>query len=98
MSLTVVDRAVAAAVRRAVAFGALALVIALVGAWFVARQLARPIQRLAANAAKIASGRLAHRATVDGRDELGALARAFNDMASDLEASFGKLRRTNAAF
>jgi adenylate cyclase len=98
MSLTVVDRAVAAAVRKAVTFGGIALVLALIGAWFVARQLARPIQRLAADAAQIASGYLSHRATVDRRDELGALAKAFNDMATDLEASFGKLRKTNAAF
>jgi adenylate cyclase len=98
MSLTVVDRAVAAAVRKAVTFGGIALALALLGAWFVARQLARPIQRLAADAAQIASGYLSHRATVDRRDELGALARAFNDMATDLEASFGKLRKTSAAF
>ncbi|HET7505612.1 MAG TPA: adenylate/guanylate cyclase domain-containing protein [Kofleriaceae bacterium] len=98
MSLTVVDHAVAAAVRRALAFGAIALVLALIGAFVVARRLARPIERLAADAAQIASGYLSHRATVDRRDELGALARAFNDMAADLEASFGKLRRTSRAF
>jgi adenylate cyclase len=98
MSLAVLDRAVAAAVRKAITFGGIALLLALVGAFFVARQLSRPIQGLATDAATIASGFLSHRATVERRDELGALAKAFNDMAADLEASFGKLRKTNAAF
>ncbi len=98
ISLAIVHRAVANAVRKAVTFGGLALVIALIGAFFVARQLSRPIQRLAADAHTIQSGHLSHRATVDRRDELGALAKAFNDMAGDLEKSFGKLRKTNAAF
>src|SRR6185436_20136774 len=41
---------------------------------------------------------LSHRATIERRDEIGALAEAFNEMTSDLEASFGKLRRTADAF
>jgi len=98
ISLSVVHRAFATALRKAIMFGGIALLIALFGTFFVARQLSRPIQRLASDAHTIQSGQLSHRATVDRRDELGELATAFNDMAGDLEQSFGKLRRTNAAF
>ena len=98
MSLAILDRAVAAAVRKAITFGGLALVLALLGAFVVARRLSRPIQLLANDAQTIAAGHLSHRSSIRRRDELGALAKAFNEMATDLEASFGKLRRTNATF
>jgi adenylate cyclase len=54
--------------------------------------------RLADDASMIASGNLAHRADVDRTDEIGALAGAFNEMTSDLEGSFGRLRETLASF
>jgi len=98
VSLAAVDLAVRAAVTKALVIAGLSLLLALVGALIVARRLSRPIRRLAADAAKIASGDLAHRAKVDRADELGALATAFNDMSSDLEESFGKLNQTLESF
>ncbi len=98
LSLTAVDQAVRAAVIKALLIAGLSLLLALSGALLIARRLSRPIQRLAMDAAKIASGDLAHRAKVDRADEIGVLAQAFNNMSSDLEDSFGKLNETLASF
>ncbi len=98
VSLAAVDRAVAAAVRKALFIGALALIAGLLGAIVLARRLTRPVKRLAADAAKIAAGDLAHRAHIDRADEIGQLAEAFNDMTVALEGSFGRLRKTLTSF
>ncbi len=98
VSLAAVDRAVAAAVKKALFIGALALVAGLLGAILLARRLTRPVTRLAADAAKIAAGDLTHRARVDRADEIGQLADAFNDMTIALEGSFGRLRKTLTSF
>ena len=98
LSLASVEAQVAAAMRQAIAVGVIALVLALGGAFWVARRMSRPIEQLAADAERIATGNLSHRVTIQRRDEIGALAAAFNEMTQDLEASFGKLRRTADAF
>ncbi|MBK9036373.1 MAG: HAMP domain-containing protein [Myxococcales bacterium] len=98
VSLAAVDRAVAAAVRKALLIGALALLLGVAGAIVLARRLARPVRLLAADAAKIAAGDLAHRARVTRADEIGQLADGFNDMARALEGSFGRLRKTLTSF
>jgi class 3 adenylate cyclase len=98
ISLASVDRAAARARRTALLIGALSLLVGLVGSWLLARRLVRPIRRLGASAAQIASGDLAHRASIDRADEIGELAGNFNEMTTALEASFGQLRRTLATF
>lgn len=57
----------------------------------LARALARPIARLAEGARELARGHLAHRITLKRRDELGDLARAFNDMGHALEQAHREL-------
>ncbi|HEY4180442.1 MAG TPA: adenylate/guanylate cyclase domain-containing protein [Kofleriaceae bacterium] len=98
ITLSAVDEAVRAVYFKAVTIGALALLLGLLGAWFVARRLSRPIRHLAADAAKIAGGNLAHRVDISRRDEIGALATAFNNMTIDLEDSFGRLHQTVRSF
>jgi class 3 adenylate cyclase len=98
ISLASVDRAVRAAELAALGIGVLSLLVGLAGAWVLARRMVRPIRRLGASAAKIASGDLAHRAAVDRADEIGELAGNFNEMTIALEASFGQLRRTLTTF
>ena len=98
VSLAAVERAANAAIRKALAIGALALVLGLLGAFAVARRLTRPVRYLAADTAKIAAGDLSHRARVNRNDEIGDLADSFNDMTAALEGSFGRLRKTLASF
>lgn len=53
----------------------------------VANPIIRPIQRLTEVTKKLASGDLSQRAVIDSKDEVGALATAFNRMAKDLANS-----------
>ncbi|PTL84815.1 ATP-binding protein [Vitiosangium sp. GDMCC 1.1324] len=57
----------------------------------LARAMARPIARLAEGARELARGNLGHRLTLKRRDELGDLARAFNDMGHALEVAHREL-------
>jgi len=64
--------------------GIVALALAAIVAIVLARRLARPIERLADGAARIADGDLEARVPVDGPAELRALAEAYNRMAERL--------------
>jgi signal transduction histidine kinase len=74
-------------------FGVLGLTLVgvLVLAPLLARALAHPIARLAEGARALARGHLAHRISLERRDELGELARAFNDMGQALEGAHREL-------
>lgn len=66
----------------------LATASALVLSFFVARQIARPVQRILTATQRIGSGHYAERVVVpvaNTGDELGQLAASFNDMAGALE-------------
>jgi two-component system sensor histidine kinase CpxA len=51
----------------------------------VSRLITKPIKELRRSALRIAEGDLAHRASVQSKDEIGELGRAFNKMADKLE-------------
>ena len=65
--------------------GLVAAALAAIVGMVLARRLARPIERLAAGAARIADGDLDARVPVEGPAELRALAEAYNRMAVRLE-------------
>jgi len=67
--------------------GIVGAVVAILLGLLLTRQLTKPIQTLKNGAARIASGDLSHRVRVNSRDELGDLAKSFNSMASNLDAS-----------
>jgi len=74
----------------------LALFIAVVvmgAAVGVARWLSNPLARLTAVASQIASGNFTVRARVDGDDEIGALASAFNTMTTRLQETLLNLEQ-----
>lgn len=64
--------------------GALALALAVLAGWLVARALAQRVKRIETAAQQIAAGDFSRPIDVDSRDELGQLARAFNDMQRQL--------------
>jgi len=81
-----------ATTRRAFVYAGLgtALIAAIVGL-VVARGLTAPLNSLMAATTRMAGGDLSTRAPVHGEDEIGQLARQFNQMAAHLEASFAQL-------
>ena len=66
--------------RQFILIGAL-LSLVLIGSLLFARSLATPLRQLARAAREFGSGKLNVRARLDRRDELGAVAKAFDDMA-----------------
>ena len=83
-----------ASVDRSVYLGAaVAVVVAAVVAFALARYLSRPIRRLEAGAENLAEGDLAHRVDVAGPVEVAALGDAFNRMADSLEEAEDLRRR-----
>jgi C4-dicarboxylate-specific signal transduction histidine kinase len=74
-------------------FGVLGLALGgvLVLALVLARAMAHPIARLAGGARELARGNLGHRISLPRRDELGDLARTFNDMGQALEVAHREL-------
>jgi diguanylate cyclase (GGDEF)-like protein len=67
------------------------LVAALLG-YFMARMVARPVQRLAADAVAIARGDLELNLETEGGDEVGRLGAAFNAITQDLRRYVTELR------
>jgi two-component system sensor histidine kinase MtrB len=57
------------------------------------RRLVGPVRRASEAARRVADGLLETRLTVEGRDELAALARSFNEMAAALEERIARERR-----
>src|SRR5688572_16359371 len=75
----------------------LALVVAGVGGYTVARRALAPIERLTAHARTITAERLGERLPVDNpEDEMGRLAAVFNETLGRLEESFEQMRRFTA--
>lgn len=65
----------------------IALLVTIVSAalaWPLARRVTRPLRRLAEGTRALAAGRFETRVAVASRDELGDLARDFNDLAQSL--------------
>ncbi len=72
----------------------LALGLAGVGGYFLARRFLSPLERMAHRVNEINAARLSARLDVENPyDELGALAKAFNETLARLEGSFEQLRR-----
>jgi len=64
--------------------GGIALLLALIGGYLVARALAQRVKRLELAAQQVAAGDFEHPIRVDSTDELGQLAIAFNRMQRQL--------------
>ena len=79
-------------VRSAVLFTGLLLVLG-VGllAWYVTRQVVRPVRTAARTAERFKAGKLTERMAVRGEDDLAALATSFNQMAASLQEQIRRL-------
>ena len=70
-----------------------AVLLAATLGWFVSRRISAPVLALRSATGRMAQGDLSSRADIKNRDELGQLARSFNEMADQVEATFTTLRR-----
>jgi diguanylate cyclase (GGDEF)-like protein/PAS domain S-box-containing protein len=70
---------------RGALLSSIAILSAIGIAWMFSGRLVGPIQQLAKDAIVLAGGELRHRTSVHTKDEVGALADAFNQMAASLE-------------
>ena len=64
---------------------ALGVVLALVSAFFLARQIAGPVQRLAEATRRVQDGDYSVEIAVQSRDEIGVLSQAFKSLVEDLK-------------
>lgn len=71
----------------------LSLVASLILAVALSRSVIRPVNELTESATRLAAGAFGERVALSRQDEIGALARAFNQMASQLQESYGELER-----
>jgi two-component system phosphate regulon sensor histidine kinase PhoR len=69
----------------------LTALVALGVAFLLARRVAQPLQELTEGAERIAAGAYGHKVYTETRDEVGTLARAFNQMSDRLAAQFAQL-------
>ena len=84
---------------RAIGFGSLALLIALVLAWTQATRIIVPIRRVVRDALLFANGDLSHRSTLGAsRDEIGILGQTLNTMAEALQKREEALRESEMRF
>lgn len=72
---------------------AVSLLLALLAALWAAWRIARPVRELAQGAERIGAGQLSHRITLHSGDELERLGERFNEMATELQASYDNLGR-----
>ncbi|NNV05164.1 methyl-accepting chemotaxis protein [Geobacillus sp. C56-T2] len=72
----------------------IALIVALVAIYFLARSITKPVIVLQEQVEKAAAGDLTVQARVTAKDEIGRLARHFNDMIGHMRALIGEVNRS----
>jgi signal transduction histidine kinase len=87
------DEPLYAAITRSAIVVAAGLLVALLAALFLARQMVVPIRALTAGAARIGAGTLDHRLSIKTGDELQELGEQLNHMAGQLQGSYATLER-----
>lgn len=73
--------------QRVLVWGGVVLVLALLGAYFIARQVLRPLKKLADAAQQIGQGNIPPSLSEQGAQEIASVSRAFNKMSQDLAAN-----------
>ncbi|MGE5104296.1 MAG: PAS domain-containing protein [Betaproteobacteria bacterium] len=83
--------------RTTLALGVVSLLLGALFAAYVGTHIARPLRRLAYDAARLTRGDLAHRTAVAGDDEAGILAGTLNRLAATVEERTRALEEKSAA-
>jgi two-component system phosphate regulon sensor histidine kinase PhoR len=84
LPLTAVEKAVGQVTTTIILATIITMVLAMLAAGLIAQATTKPIRELTRAAKRIADGQLGQKATIPTRDEVGQLARAFNEMSLNL--------------
>jgi len=75
--------------------GLVGLTVGVSGAALLGRRIAQPVQRLAAATIRVSRGDFSRKIPVESRDEIGDLARSFNEMSSKLLEAQRQMEEAN---
>jgi signal transduction histidine kinase len=75
--------------------GAGGLLLGLLGATVLARRITRPLKHLSEGTIRIARGDFAHKIDIESTDEIGQLARRFNEMSEKLRLTLEEIETAN---
>jgi two-component system phosphate regulon sensor histidine kinase PhoR len=87
LTLKAVDSSINHVTRTIILATVVIAALAILAAWLIARTTTRPIRQLTKAAKGIAAGQLGQKIAVTRKDEIGQLARAFNEMSANLKAT-----------
>jgi signal transduction histidine kinase len=96
LSAQPIDAALGQQVKLAVGVSAIVLLLGVLASVLLSRWLAKPVLHLSTAAKSLSGGEWEKTVELDRTDELGELARSFNNMAKQLQASFANLEAQNA--
>lgn len=93
-SLAPVERELAAVRRTSLIVLLVALVFTILLTGFVlGRTVVLPLEKITAAMVRVAGGDLAHKVPIESQDELGRMAKSFNQMTTELRGTYDGLRR-----
>ncbi len=99
LSLTDVDAVISDSKKKMILFAAVAILsISLIIALFIQRFVNRPVKQLLAGTERVTAGDLATPMTMFSADEIGILARSFNQMTQRLHASDRELKASEEKY
>jgi methyl-accepting chemotaxis protein len=75
----------------------IACLIVIAVAWFISHKITKPIVKGVAFAQNLANGDLTQSLDIQGKDEVGQLAKALNHMAESLREMFGRIHNSASA-
>jgi two-component system phosphate regulon sensor histidine kinase PhoR len=96
LPLTVVESLVHRVTVSIITATAVAALLVILAAWFIARITTRPIRRLTVASKRIASGELGQKITIGAKDEVGELTHAFNEMSAKTKDLVGAISEDRA--
>jgi len=87
LPITTVEQNVSHITRTIILATVIITVLAVLAAWFITRTMTRSIRELTKASKGISTGQLGQKITVATKDEIGQLARAFNEMSANLKTT-----------
>jgi signal transduction histidine kinase/ActR/RegA family two-component response regulator/HAMP domain-containing protein len=98
LSLGPINEASMVLIKKNITWGSLIMLLAVGGAYFLARSISRPIIGLAQSTKAISDGDRSHRTQISSKDEIGLLSHSFNKMIKSIDQAETALIESNERF